>query len=174
MQTSSPQRCNRMVENSHGVWLIVTAAVSASAASNWLISLACVGVSAAGRYRGWPMTLPPPKVCELIRKLHAMLGSPSDQGVMTSFSRVRFQCRQGWVSPGPRRWVSPGLLPCTGSSQLVGDVGLDSHWPVELASRTGQSNELDLVAGRTGQSNLIWRSCSSTHLRAKGNEIQSN
>jgi hypothetical protein len=29
-----------------------------------------------------------------------------------------------------------GLLPCTGSSQLVGDVGLDSHWPVELASRT--------------------------------------
>jgi hypothetical protein len=29
-----------------------------------------------------------------------------------------------------------GLLPCTGSSQLMGDVGLDSHWPVELASRT--------------------------------------
>jgi hypothetical protein len=35
------------------------------------------------------MTLPPPKVCELIRKLHAMLGSPSDKealmGLQSSF-----------------------------------------------------------------------------------------
>jgi hypothetical protein len=43
MQTGSPQRGNRMVENRHGVWLTVTAAVSTSAASNRLISLACVG-----------------------------------------------------------------------------------------------------------------------------------
>jgi hypothetical protein len=43
---------------------------------------------------------------------------------------------------------------------LVGDVGLDSHWPVELASRNGQSN-FDFEE-------LFF------HLRAKGNEIQSN
>jgi hypothetical protein len=39
---------------------------------------------------------------------------------------------------------------------LVGDVGLDSHWPVELASRLADLEELFF------------------HLRAKGNEIQSN
>ena len=30
------------------------------------------------------MILPPPKVCELIRKLHAMLGSPSDKEALTA------------------------------------------------------------------------------------------
>ena len=34
------------------------------------------------------MTLPPPKVCELIRKLHAMLGSPSDKEALSARKKL--------------------------------------------------------------------------------------
>ena len=34
------------------------------------------------------MTLPLPKVCELIRKLHAMLGSPSDKEALNARKKL--------------------------------------------------------------------------------------
>jgi hypothetical protein len=49
------------------------------------------------------MTLPPPKVCELIRKLHAMLGSPSD--IEDGSAAPRSKTDQ--EGAGAVRWLSP-------------------------------------------------------------------
>jgi hypothetical protein len=46
------------------------------------------------------MTLPQPKVCELIRKLHAMLGSPSDKEALSArkkLSRLLAKQELSWL-----------------------------------------------------------------------------
>ena len=61
------------------------------------------------------MTLPPPKVCELMRKLHAMLGSPSDKEALSArkkLSRLLAKHELSWndlppSSPARRCAVSP-------------------------------------------------------------------
>ena len=49
------------------------------------------------------MTLPPPKVCELIRKLHALLGSPSDKEALSArkkLSRLLAKHELSWNDAG--------------------------------------------------------------------------
>ena len=82
----------------------------------------------------------PPRASDMLTARRQAIGgagtcTPLDCGLVgCSFSRVplSMSARMGLA----RTPQEMGLARTTTTSQLVGDVGLDSHWPVELTSRT--------------------------------------